>query len=298
MRRNRSSRCVILGLFVALNFGLYSCYEPEEGCLDVAAKNFQVDADRDCPDGCCEYPSLKLILSHRVGEQGNDEPLRYLTTVYTDAQRQVFRLQKMQYYLSNFLLHAADGTTASVTDLLSVQSYNTDGGLTDNQLTDDFLLINPSFSSTLTVGEIQVNGTFEAISFSLGLTELANRTDTTSVEEGHPLGSIDDPMFVDQDQGYAFLEAAILRDTIASDTIPTDVSVVGTGQRIDYFIPFDQPFNLNPGYNINISLHINYATWLNAIEDVRNDSPEAIADKIVSGLSQAISFVEISADNI
>lgn len=298
MRRNRSSKHLVFGLGLALAVGLNSCYEPEEGCLDFAAKNFQVDADLDCPDGCCEYPSLKLILSHRVGEQGNDEPLRYLTTVYTDAQRQVFRLQKMQYYLSNFLLHAADGSTASVTDLLSVQSYDSGGSLTDNELTDDFLLINPSFSSSLTVGEIQVNGTFEAISFSLGLNELANRTDTSSVEEGHPLGSIDDPMFVDVDQGYAFVEAAILRDTIASDTIPAEVKVVGTDQRIDYFIPFDQPFDLNPGYNINISLHINYATWLNAIEDVRNDSPEAIADKIVSGLSQAISLVEITADNI
>lgn len=297
MRRNRSSRYAILGLCLALNFGLISCYEPEEGCLDVAAKNFQVDADVDCPDGCCEYPSLKLTLSHRVGEPGNDEPLRYLTAVYTDALRQVFRVQKMQYYLSNFLLHAADGNTVSVTDLLSVQSFNTDGSLTDNQLTDDFLLINPSFSNSLTVGEIQVNGTFEAISFSLGLNELANQTDTSSVEEGHPLGSIDDPMYVDEDQGYAFLEAAILRDTIASDTIPTEVSVVGVDQRIDYFIPFDQPFALNPGYNINISLHINYATWLNAIENVRNDSPEAIADKIVSGLSQAISLVEVTADN-
>ncbi|MBX2877057.1 MAG: hypothetical protein KTR30_33365 [Saprospiraceae bacterium] len=298
MRRNKGSKYLCIGLSMGLAFGLFSCYEPEEGCLDVAAKNFQVDADLECPDDCCEYPDLKLVLSHRVGTQGNDEPLRYLDSIYTDVQRQVFRLENMQYYLSNFMLHASDGSTARVTDLLDVQSYNTDGSLTDNQLTDDFLLVNPSFSTSLTVGEIQVNGTFEAISFSLGLDELANRTDTSSVEEGHPLGSINDRMFVDEDQGYAFLEAAILRDTVASDTIPVEVSVLGLDQRIDYFIPFDQPFDLNPGYNITISLHINYATWLNAIEDVRNDSPEAIADKIVSGLSQAISLVEISADNI
>ncbi len=297
MRRNNGSRYLLMTLSVALAFGLSSCYEPEEGCLDVAAKNFQVDADMACPDDCCEYPSLKLVLSHRVGAPGNDEPLRYLTSVYTDAQRQVFRLQKMQYFLSNFTLHASDGNTTKVTDLIDVQSYNPDGSLTDNQLTDDFLLINPSFSTSLTVGEIQVNGTFEAISFSLGLDELANLTDTSSVEEGHPLGSIDDRMFVDEDQGYAFVEAAILRDTVATDTIPAEVSLIGADQRIDYFIPFGQPFDLNPGFNISISLHINYATWLNAIEDVRNDSPEAIATKIVSGLSQAISLVEISADN-
>ncbi|NRB49242.1 MAG: hypothetical protein HRU41_16315 [Saprospiraceae bacterium] len=298
MRKNKDSRYLIIALFVGLAFSLSSCYEPEEGCLDVAAKNFQVDADLNCPDDCCEYPSLKLVLSHRVGAPGNDVPIRYIDSIYTDAQSQVFRLQKMQYYLSNFMLHATDGSTAPVTDLIDVESFNPDGSLSANQLVDDFLLINPSFSNSLTVGEIQVNGTFEAISFSLGLDELANRTDTSSVEEGHPLGSIDDRMYVDEDQGYAFVEAAILRDTVASDTIPAEVRVVGVDQRIDYFIPFGQPFDLNPGFNINISLHINYATWLNAIEDVRNDSPEAIADKIVSGLSQAISLVEISADNI
>lgn len=298
MRKNKDSRYLIVAIAAVLALGLSACYEPEEGCLDVAAKNFQVDADLSCPDDCCEYPNLKLLLSHRVGPQGSDAPIRYIDSVYTDAQGQVFRLQKMQYYLSNFLLHATDGSTAPVTDLIDVQSLDPNGSLTDNQLTDDFLLINPSFSTSLTVGEIQVNGTFEAVSFSLGLDELANRTDTSSVADGHPLGSIDDPMYLDQDQGYAFLEAAILRDTVASDTIPAEVKVVGLDQRLDYFIPFGQPFDLNPGFNINISLHINYATWLNAIEDVRNDSPEAIADKIVSGLSQAISLVEITADNI
>lgn len=297
MKRNKGNKYFAYLLVLMIATTLSACYEEVEGCLDVGAKNFQVDADINCLDDCCEYPSLKLVLRHQVGNPDNGVAFRYIDSVYTDAQRQVFRVENMQYYLSGFSLHASDGSTARVTDLLAVQSYNTDGSLTDNQLTDDFLLINPSFSNSLEVGELRVNGTFEAISFSLGLDELANRTDTSSVEEGHPLGSIDDRMFVDQDQGYSFVEAAILRDTIASDTIPVDVQVIGADQRIDYFIPFGQPFDLNPGFNITITLHINYATWLNAIEDVRNDSPEAIATKIVSGLSQAISLVEITADS-
>ena len=94
MRKNKDGRYLIIALAAVLALGLSACYEPEEGCLDVAAKNFQVDADLNCPDDCCEYPNLKLLLSHRVGPQGNDEPIRYIDSVYRDAQGQVFRLQK------------------------------------------------------------------------------------------------------------------------------------------------------------------------------------------------------------
>lgn len=297
MKRKSGSNYLIAGLVWALVLTLSACYEPVEGCLDVAAKNFQVDADDPCPDDCCTYPSLKLVLQHRVGTLGNSTPIRYLDSVYTDAQRQAFRIQDMQYYLSNFHLHTTSGDLISVGDRLEVQSYNADGSLSDNELVDDFLLINPSFSSNLTVGELRTPGDYDALSFSLGLDDLANRTDTSSVEEGHPLGAIEDRMFIDQENGFAFVKALLLRDTVSSDTIPSLVQLSGTNQRIDYFIPFDQPFDLNPGFNITITLHINYATWLNAIEDVRNDTPEAIANKIVSGLSQAISLVEITADN-
>lgn len=297
MKRNSGSKGFLLGLGIALILTISACYEPIEGCLDVTAKNFQVDADLECPDDCCIYPSLKLVLQHRVGTLGNSVSIRYLDSIYTDVQRQPFRLEHMQYYLSNFTLHTTAGDEVKVSDRLTVQSYNTDGSLTENQLIDDFLLINPSFSTSLTVGELRTPGEFEAVSFSLGLEELANRTDTSSVEEGHPLGAIDDPMFLDKDQGFAFLKASILRDTLAADTIPTTVLVSGADQRLDYFIPFGQPFDLNPGFNINITLHINYATWLNAIEDVRNDSPAIIANKIVSGMSQSLSLVEITADN-
>lgn len=297
MRKNSGSNHLFWGLILGLTLTFSACYEPVEGCLDVAAKNFQVDADDACPDDCCTYPALKLVLQHRIGALGNSVAIRYLDSIYTDAQRQPFRIEDMQYYLSNFILHTTDGDEIRVSDRLDVQSYNADGSLTENELIDDFLLINPSFSSSLTVGELRAPREFEAVSFSLGLQELANRTDTSSVEEGHPLGSIDDRMFIDEEQGFAFLKASLLRDTISSDTIPTLVQLSGTNQGIDYFIPFDQPFDLNPGFNINITLHINYATWLNAVEDVRTDTPEAIANKIVSGLSQAIKLVEITADN-
>jgi len=296
MRKN-SSKQFLMYLLGFLVLSVPACYEAVEGCLDVAAKNFTVDADFDCPDDCCTYPSLKLILNHRVGGPDNSDPIKYLDSIYTDAQRQVFRLQMMQYYLSNFNLVRTDGTLIPIVDQLAVQSYDDAGNLSDNTLTDDFLLINPSFSRSLTVGEIRESGTIEAVQFKLGLEELANRTDTSSVEEDHPLGSIDEPMFIDPAEGYTFIKTAILRDTLSTDTIPTIVSVSGAANLIEYSFPFGQQFELDPGFNITLTLHIDYATWLNAIDDIKNDTAEEIATKIVSGMSQAFTLLEISVDN-
>lgn len=296
MRKN-SGKKYIMWLMGFLVFSLPACYEDVEGCLDFAAKNFTVDADVDCPDDCCSYPSLKLILNHRVGGPDASDPIKYLDSIYTDAQRQVFRLEMMQYFLSGFKLVRTDGTLIPIVDQLAVESYDIQGNLSANTLTDDFLLINPSFSRSLTVGEIRENGTVEALQFKLGLDELANRTDTSSVEEDHPLGSIEERMFIDPAEGYTFIKTALLRDTLSSDTIPTIVSVSGANNLIEYSFPFGQPFELDPGFNITLTLHIDYATWLNAIEDIKNNTAEEIATKIVSGMSQAFTLLEISVDN-
>jgi hypothetical protein len=45
-------------IFIMLLYGLQGCYEPQEGCMDVYASNFEVSADRDC---CCTYPQLRIL---------------------------------------------------------------------------------------------------------------------------------------------------------------------------------------------------------------------------------------------
>lgn len=296
MKKNKkSSRSAWISLLFLL--ALPACYEEVEGCLDVAAKNYSVDADVICPDDCCLYPSLKLILNHRVGTPAQSSALVYLDSIYQDALGQPFRLQLMQYFLSNFELIRPTGEPVRVTDQLAIQAYNSDGSLSDHSLIDDYLLINPSFSRSLSVGEIKASGTFEAIRFSLGLDELANATNPSSVEEDHPLGVQEEQMYISKDQGYDFIKLGLLRDTISTDTIPDIVGINGAANRIDYFLSFGQPFDLNPGFNITLTLHIDYGIWLSSITDIKNDSAEKIAEKTVSGLSQAITLLAITVDN-
>lgn len=294
-KSKKSSWSAWISLLFLLAFP--ACYEEVEGCLDVAAKNFTVDADLICPDDCCVYPSLKLVLNHRVGTPDQSTALVYLDSIYHDAQGQPFRLQLMQYFLSNFELIRPSGESVRVADQIDIQAYNSDGSLSDHTLVDDYLLINPSFSRSLSVGEIKTSGTFEAIRFSLGLDELANATNSNEVTAGHPLGAQEEQMYLSKDQGYDFIKLGLLKDTISTDTIPEIVDISGAANRIDYFLSFGQPFDLNPGFNITLTLHIDYGIWLSSIADIKNDSAEEIAEKTVSGLSQAITLLAITVDN-
>ena len=88
-----------LFLFICLACCFAGCYEPIEGCLDVRATNFDLNADRSCPDNCCEYPELRLKLLHRYQqidtygldlafhdlEQGVPEGLGYGLTANPEA---------------------------------------------------------------------------------------------------------------------------------------------------------------------------------------------------------------------
>ena len=50
---------ISLCLYVVLS--LTACFEPQEGCTDIAATNFDASADENCTD-CCTYPKLQLLM--------------------------------------------------------------------------------------------------------------------------------------------------------------------------------------------------------------------------------------------
>ena len=93
----------------------YSCYEPVEGCLDIAAVNFNASADEDC---CCEYPTLRIQLIQRF------ETLVDLSAkAYTNNLGQVFRLDNAVLYLHRFSFSQL-GNTYPVTDSLALQVFD------------------------------------------------------------------------------------------------------------------------------------------------------------------------------
>ena len=74
---------------------LSACYEPTEGCLDVRATNFDLDADEGCAD-CCTYPELSLRFENVWVYPDSVAPLR-LHTFYVDAVGNPFRFERIRF---------------------------------------------------------------------------------------------------------------------------------------------------------------------------------------------------------
>ena len=97
---------IISLLFLFCYFLPTSCFEPEEGCLDIEANNFQLAADRDCskdaPSNCfCTYPSVSLRVVHVF------DKLDFRTdTVYRINSGEIIKIRDIQFYIC--LLYTSD----------------------------------------------------------------------------------------------------------------------------------------------------------------------------------------------
>src|SRR5688572_27424406 len=98
-RTFRFLKPIRFGVFILISFILYlwSCNIKEEGCLDIAAENFDLSADKNC-DGCCTYPSVVVSLS----QKWNDVNFKPDSVTYSDMQGDQYRIIDLRYLLSSF----------------------------------------------------------------------------------------------------------------------------------------------------------------------------------------------------
>ncbi len=75
---------------------LTGCVTRERGCLDIAASNFDLDADQACDD-CCVYPVATLTLT----QQYDGFNFRISDTLY-DTNGSPYKIRDMKYILSSW----------------------------------------------------------------------------------------------------------------------------------------------------------------------------------------------------
>ena len=97
-------------------------------------------------------------------------------------------------------------------------------------------------------------------------------------------------MYANADSGYVFNRLEFFRDTTAADTIPTVIDI-GLEENLRV-VSLPATFSLIEGFNITVTLQVDYLTWFNGI-DVKNDSEEQIANKIVDNLTQSFSIIAV-----
>jgi hypothetical protein len=235
----------IPSFFLWMPFFFVACFEPKEGCLDIAATNFDVAADKDC---CCEYPKLVL----RV-EQVYGDAVFLNNAAYLGDGGHLFRINSVVFYLSDFRLFQ-DGKSYTVSDTLRLRTYvGSDSSST--LFTNDFLLVRRS-PLDYVVGTFRQDGYFERVQFRLGLTDDAHRVLPSKAPANHPLAVQSENLWLGNSAGFSGLQAVVSRDTL-SGTVPDTLrfSQAELGQALwqangNFFHP--------SGYNFDLILKADY----------------------------------------
>ena len=270
---------------------LAGCFQPKEGCLDVRAANYDVSADDPCTDNCCKYPTLSVTLQHRIvlpTEPDTAYTIRY-DSIYPAPfdTAHYFSFERSRYFLSNFRLVRENGEEVGVSDSVELETIS---GVPFT-VRNSFAKADRDIFQASSVGVILSKGTFTKIKFTLGLNDPLPQTDPQSVPTGHPLSIANDTLIYEEGTGYIPNRLVFRRDTVTG----TDSLNFRFLTPKEVTLPLSEPFVLERGFNIKLTLFVNYMAWFEGV-DLANDSPATMQTKIDSNLTKAFSVTEIKME--
>lgn len=249
----------IAGLIIALTTS--SCYEPQQGCLDVRAVNYYAGADENC---CCRYPKLML-----TSDQVFDSLLFRLDSLYPADNGDLFRIKNIVFYISDVELGNA-AETVRTSDSLQFRLFNTIQQDTVRQwLRDDATLIrrSPLDNQVATVIE---DGYFDRIKFRIGLSEDLNKVIPALAPASHPLYTQRENLHTNNE--YVFLRAVIVRNNdpaLTPDTLDLTASDIP-----ELFVESQGSFFHEPGRDFRLVLHADWSRLFNGIDLSVYDIPQ------------------------
>ena len=248
-----------------------SCVENEEGCLDIAASNFDASADSPC-ESCCNYPELSFEIVHTFGDTSFQ-----LGTLYPLPDTQVFRATDIRFYISNVRLEN-ELNSVSIEDTINLHLRN--GEILVRK--DDFTKVIRNAGFKITLGEFRAVGTYNTLRFTVGLDESANLTDPSTISGDHVLSVQSDSMFINDEEGYVFSRFGIVTDTTTNDTVNFETTNLEGSREVT----LNLTLNVDLGFNASIPLKIDYKEWLKGI-NFATDSDEEIRSAIVNNITNA-----------
>ncbi|MEM9886499.1 MAG: MbnP family protein [Bacteroidota bacterium] len=277
-------------LLFAVAISLSSCYENIEGCLDVNATNFNVEADRFCEEDCCTYPNLRISVQHFFSET-DTTPFFRRDSVYSLNGVDSFQITDVRYYLSNIKLRDFEGNIFGVEEELLL-FFPTTRDTTTLSIEDNFVLVDRGVGATRTIGTTQTNGAFSGIQFDVGLDENARRAAPQFFGSNHPLAFDDTMMYDLVVNEYIVTQLDLVRDATLAVPDTTRFDILASEYLENITVNFD--FNIEVGFNSTIALAVDYRKWMEGI-DVSNDSEILIIEKLKENIPQSFSLAEVRA---
>ena len=275
------------GLFFI--FLLTNCFEPQDGCLDLNATNYDVSADDFCSN-CCTYPSLSLAFRHLVVLPDDPDTtifFRYNTYYPTPMNlSDTFTIERIRYFLSDIRLVKFNGEEVRVLDSIDVEINGV-----DERIEDSYGKIDRDIFKTINVGTIVTNGVFKSIRFNVGLDANERKIDPETVETASQLYVQTDTLLYDTlNMNYLSSLVIFNRDTL-SMMDSTVVKILEETNLIE--VPFSESYDLSPGSNIKITIDIDYLSWFKGI-DIKNEPVNAaLRSKFLENIVTSFSISKI-----
>lgn len=265
---------------------LPACYQRQEGCLDITAVNFDVEADRPCAD-CCEYPNLTLEFQHRVILPDTELVFQYDSLYYLENQPDVFfRFRRIRFYVSNLEFRNAN-SVATLSDSLEMLVPDGMGDSLEVRIPDNVMLVDKEQFSSRELGSFRGSGFFDQIRFWVGVGPLVQQADPNTAPEGHPLRIQPDSLNWSAGEGYIAANLILLRDPGSEDS--TQVKLIDPQLVV---LPLNPPVEIKPGFDLRLRLRINYLAWLEGL-NLATASEAEIAQQIAQQIANGFYSAEI-----
>ena len=157
---------------------IFSCSQPNDGCLDINATNYNVTAEVQC-ETCCTYPNLAIdFRAHFDGE-----PLSLNQFIYENEFGETYGIVSGRFMLSNFLLIDSEGKDFRIRDSVLLSTTESDSLF----FRKDFVYISDLSNRIYNMGLFPVQNEYKNIGFNLGLSGDACTIDPIEVPQSENL---------------------------------------------------------------------------------------------------------------
>lgn len=252
---------------IVFSMVLTSCYERQEGCLDINASNYDFTADDPCED-CCSYPTMKISVTHMWGDT-----FLINNSVYSNDLDQYIKIISSKFYLSDFVLSNSSGNYR-IEEVMEVQDENN----TITEVYNDFIFVQSNRVS-YTVGTFPVSDIYDDLSFTMGINGDYVAADSTK-------SFVEDNSFFDADlYQHTNFRLDYIIDTISMDTLQLNIK----GESMAKNLSLNSSFEIPLGRNFTISLQAHYDLLLSGL-DLNDLESEAQINRLKSNLDHFFSF--------
>ncbi len=183
-----------------------SCYKHEEGCQDINAINYDVEADKNCEDNCCKYPKVNLqfkMLYDTVEIDTNN----YFTNFAGDS----LRIRMLRMYLSNFVITENTGKVHNLHNEITL-GYGDDSIPEFKKTNYTSIKINEK-GGVFQIGSLDKLALYNQINFVFGIDSVINHASIDKITTSSYLHQFSDSMHINRKEGYIFLNLLVnIRD--------------------------------------------------------------------------------------